>query len=196
MFKLKMLFVLAMIVVVIGAAAIAGDEPSGKTETEQTTQMPPTGPPEQMKMLSDLPGTWNVDQQWKMSPEDTTWQSFPGVSVYKEILDGCAMQFTMKSQMMGMPYEGLGIITYNRETGKWQTIWIDNMGAGMGYYQGDFKNGKFVVSGEEKWQGQTYHSRITTYNITPQKFDWMFEMSTDGGKTWMVMGKSVYTKKS
>jgi hypothetical protein len=180
---------------IIGAAAIAGDQTSGQKSSQAEMEMPPMGAPEQMKMLADMIGTWDVVQNWKMDPSDTTWQTSKGVSTYKNVLDGCAMEFTFDSEMLGMPFHGLGLIAYNRETGKWQTTWIDNMSAAIGYYTGDFKDGKFVVSGEDKWNGQTFLSRMTTYNITPNKFDWMYEMSMDGGKTWYQTVKAVYTKK-
>jgi hypothetical protein len=195
MFKLKALFALVMMIFIIGAAAIAGDKQSGQASSQSEMEMPPMGAPEQMKMLSDLAGTWDVVQNWKMDLSDTAWQTSKGVSVYKNILDGCAMQFTFESEMLGMPFQGQGLIAYNRETGKWQTTWIDNMGATIGYYTGDFKDGKFVVSGEDKWNGQTFLSRITTYNMTPGKFDWMYEMSMDGGKTWAKTVTASYTKR-
>lgn len=61
-------------------------------------------------------------------------------------------------------------------------------------YTGDFEDGKMVVEGEDRGQGMTYQSRLTTYNITDKGFDWKYEMSNDG--TNFVEGaKATYRKK-
>jgi|GEM_PF-544857 len=193
---MRILFAFGMIAVIIGAAAIAGEEQQGSKSKEMTSaEMPPMGPPEEMKMLESVVGVYDVEQQWRMDPSSEEWETSTGVATYKMILDGAAMQHTFESQMMGMPYQGLGLIAFNRETGKWQQTWLDNMGAQISYYEGDYKDGQMVSSGEEKWQGQTYLARITVYNMEPAGFDWKYEMSTDGGKTYYTSGKAHYSKR-
>ncbi len=54
---------------------------------------------------------------------------------------------------------------------------------------------RMIVSVEDMWQGQTYHTRMTTLNETPTSFDWTMETSFDGGKNWTVVGKATYTKR-
>jgi len=194
MFKLGIVIALTMLAMFIVGVSITNGQESGQKSSQPA--VPPTGAPEQMQKLSNLPGTWDVAQQWKIGPQDTTWQTSTATAVFKYILDSCAMEMTFKGDMMGKPYQALGLTAYDRETGKWQGVYVDDMGAVLVYYQGDYTNGKLSVTGEEKWNGQTFLSRISIYNLTPQKFDWMYEMSTDGGKTCVEMGKAVYTKKA
>jgi hypothetical protein len=185
-----------MIAVIIGAAAIAGeDQEAGKSEEMTSQEMPPMGPPEEMKMMKDVVGVYDVEQQWRMDPASEEWETSNGVATYELILDGAAVRHTYESEMMGMPFHGLGLIAFNRETGKWQQAWVDNMGAQISYYEGNYKDGQMVTVGEEKWQGQTYLARITVYNMEPDGFDWKYEMSMDGGKEYFTSGKAHYTKR-
>ncbi len=187
MLKLKAIFVLGMIICILGAAAIAGEQ-------GEMAEMPPMGPTEEIKSLSYLIGTWDVEQKWRMGPEDD-WMTSKGVAVYSDMYNGCALRHTFESEMMGMPYHGTGLLAYNRETGKWQSSWFDNMSAAISLYEGGMEGEKMVVYGEDAWQGQTYKARITTFNMTPESFDWTYEMSWDGGKSWFESGRSHYTKR-
>ena len=67
----------------------------------------------------------------------------------------------------------------------------------MSYYEG-FKDGdKTVMTGEEiSPDGRVLLAKITTYNETPEKFDWKMEMSSDNGETYVTGGIASYTKRS
>ena len=153
----------------------------------------PMGPPEQMKECNFLEGTWTADTQWKMS-DSTDWIHSKATCEYTMILGGAALQMVYKSEMMGMPFEGLSIQTYDREIGKWQTTWTDNMSGRTSLYTGEKTEGKTVMMGEDIYQGHSYLARMTSYNETPTSFDWSMEQSMDGGKTWFMSGKAHYTK--
>ncbi len=43
--------------------------------------------------------------------------------------------------------------------------------------------------------GQEIHQRMIWYNISKDAFDWNWEASTDGGKTWKVNWQIHYTRK-
>jgi len=190
MFKLRALFALSMIIVIIGAMAIAGDHDNQGHEMDMS-QM---GAPEEMKDVQFLIGTWDVEQEWKMDPAIDEWTKSTGKCVFMDVYDGCALHQTYESEMMGMPFKGSGMIAFNRQKSVWQSVWFDNMGASIGYYEGDFKDGKLSTIGDEMWDGQPYFARVTSYNLSDNKFDWMYEMSMDGGKNYFIAGKAVYTK--
>lgn len=170
----------------------------GVTAQEQKTeaqQMPPMGPPEQMKEMAALEGTWDAVMKYKMDPSQEKWDESEGTCTFKYILGGCAMQSVYNSQMMGMPFEGISIHTYDRETEQWQVSWLDNMAARQSMYQGNMTEDRIVLTGEDLWKGLKYLSRITTYNMTDTSYDWMMEMSTDDGKTWSTTMMATYTKR-
>ncbi len=168
---------------------------AGAFAQESADEMPPMGAPEQMKDCAALVGTWDCVQQMKMDMESDEWTESNAVATYNMILDGCALEVTFASEMMGMPFKGIGIQTFDRETGLWQMTWTDNMMARTSLYTGKRDGDKLVMTGEEMYAGETYPSRITTYNEKPESFDWMMETSMDGGKTWITTGKATYTKR-
>ncbi len=173
----------------VAVAVMAADT----TKTQQP-QMPPMGQPPQMKEVMFLVGTWDVVTKFHM--DDTSkWEESKGTCKWESVADGCALLNTMEGELMGMPFKGIGLTSFNRETGKWQMTWLDNMSALNSLYTGDFKDGKLVTSGDDLYQGKVMTTRVTMYNITPKKFEELFEMSVDGGKTFAESGRAVYTKK-
>ena len=186
--------VVTMSFMLLGLIMIGGmvaAQPESKAEAP-VMQM---GAPPEMKQLAFMVGTWDVVMSMRMSP-DEPWTESKAVNTNVMIIDGCALQSEFEAEMMGMQFKGFSTTTYNRVTGKWQTTWIDNIGAAVGLYEGDFKDGKFVVSGKDVMpDGKTMVSRITSYNITDTKYEWMQENSMDNGATWMTSMKGVYTKR-
>ena len=94
---------------------------------------------------------------------------------------------------MGMEMKGLSLITYDRETKKWQTIWTDNIAARISYYEGEFKEGKLVFSGQDLVQGETMYSRFTYQDITDTTHKFIMENSPDN-QTWYVSMQGTYAK--
>ncbi len=155
--------------------------------------MPPMGPPVEMKEIEVLNGKYKVNFFYKMNPMTEEWTETEATAVVSMVVGGGAQQMKFEGEMMGMPFSGIGLTSYDRETKKWQMNWVDSMGARISIYTGDFKDGKMVVTGTDLGQGMTYHSRLTTYNINDKGFDWKYEMSMDG-KTYMDTAKATYRK--
>jgi hypothetical protein len=172
---------------VLGPAAVSAQE-------EAASQMPPMGPPEEIKVLEPMVGVWNVEFSWREDPTQEEWMTSPALATIKMVLDGSAQQMEMSGEMGGMKYTGIGTMCYNRNTKKWQNTWIDNMGAYLSYAEGVMEDGKLTFIGKDLMQGTEIHTRHTTYNITSDRFDWMMETSTDG-ENFVVMGKGVYTRR-
>ncbi len=184
--SLKPVLGAVFMVVLLAAVAIAQDEPEG--------EMPPMGPPEQMKEIAFLEGTWDVEMEWADEKDPTKWNKETAVCTYSDILDGCAKQMSFVGDMMGMPFEGLMIQSYDRDRGEWQSAWVDNFGGKLSLFTGQWEGDKVTLSGESMWQGQKYLSRMSTFNHTDKSFDWTMESSFDDGKTWVLTGKAKYTK--
>jgi len=180
---------MTVIAVVVGAGLSAHSEPLTGEE------MPPMGPPPEMQELTGLIGTWDVVMKSKWDPSDTAWTESKGVYEYKFIAGGAALMMDYKGEMMGMPFLGISVQCFDRETGKWQSIWTDNVGARISLYEGVKEGDRLVMVGEELWQGQKSLGRITTYNLTENNFDWMMESSYDNGETFAVMATARYTKR-
>jgi len=156
---------------------------------------PPMGPPPEIQELAGLVGTWEVAMKFRWDPADTVWEESQGTCVYSYTAGGAALMMDFESAMEGMPFVGISLQCFDRETDMWQSVWTDNMGARLSFYTGKKTDDKFVMTGEELYQGQKSIGRLTTYNLTETSFDWMIESSYDGGETYEVMGTARYTKK-
>jgi len=180
-----------------GASSFADHHQTGQSQEGQgqgEAGMPPMGPPVEMKELEALNGEYEVEFFFKMDPTSEEWIETQATAAVSMVAGGGAQQMLFDGQMMGMPFSGIGLTSYDRETKKWQMTWVDSMGARISMYSGDFKDGKMVVMGKDMGQGMTYHSRLTTYNMTEKGFDWKYEMSMDG-TNYVEGAKATYTKK-
>lgn len=182
----KGIALVAVFIVAMGVCAMA------QTEGEKPAAMPQMGPPQELQQLAKMVGTWNYAGEMRMSPE-AQWTPHTAASVNSLACGGAVLQTEFTSSMMGMEMKGLSLTAYDRETGKWQAIWTDNIAARISFYEGDFKEGKLVVSGQDKMQGQTMYTRTTYFEITDTTHKFTMENSTDG-QTWFVSMQGTYTK--
>ncbi len=174
--------------IIIPAYAAAEEKPA-------TAAMPEMGAPKEITEMAWIVGTWDVVMKSKWDPASENWEEAKGTAIYSYCAGGSAIMMVYDSQAMGMPFAGFMLETYDRETKMWQAAWTDNFGARISTYTGKKENGKIVLSGEDLFQGMKTITRMTTSNVTPTKFDWTMESSTDGGKTFFTAATAVYTKR-
>ncbi len=184
-----------LVVCLLGAAvtpAVAQDD-----SATAGMEMPPMGPPDELAECGWMVGTWTGNSQMRMGP-DEEWMESPSTITYSTMLDGGAIWMEYESPpMMGMPmpFKGVGIQTYDRMANEWQMTWTDNMSCRTSIYTGTSSENETVMEGKELYQGMEVLTKITTYNESPESFDWKMENSYDGGETWFVSGKAHYEKK-
>ncbi len=187
----KKLFTGFCAVLLMATAVSAGD--STEARDGHAGGMPPMGPPAEMKMVAGMVGTWKADFQMRMSQE-APWTSSPSTLVITPVLGGAANRGEFSTSVMGMKFKGISMISFNRNTGKWQSTWIDNMEALQYISEGDLKDGKLVFDGTSTYMGEDYLTRETTTMKSATEIDWTMENSHDNGKSWYVSMKGVYTK--
>ena len=194
----------AMMIVLMAGALCLGAGTGGFAEHHETAQsqegqgeaaMPPMGPPEEMKQIEAMNGEYAVKFLYKMDPMSEEWIETEATATLSMAVGGGAQQMMFEGEMMGMPFVGMGLMSYDRATQKWQSTWVDSMGARISMYTGDFKDGAIVVTGKDVGpDGMTYHSRLTTYDITEKGWNWKYEMSMDG-TNYIEGAKATYTRK-
>jgi hypothetical protein len=151
------------------------------------------GPPEQMKQLAFLVGDWNVSGRWRMGPE-AEWQDFTAKSSYQYLADGAIMQSEFRSEMMGMQMIGYSWQCWDRENDEWQVTWTDNLSGRISIYSGAAEGEKVIMTGEDMMGGQTFLTRLTTWDQTDTSFKWKMEHSMDGGNNWYISMEADYSK--
>jgi hypothetical protein len=166
---------------------------SGAFAQEHGEGMPPMGAPEQMKSVDFLLGEWDVDVMVRMDPE-SEWMESKGTAKTVLELDGCVQTMHFEGEMMGMPFVGKDTMTYNRETQRFESFWIDSMSAHAAMSYGDWKGDSIVMSGSDQMMGESYQMRTTTTKVSAKEVAFVMEMSMDG-ENWYEGMKMTYHKK-
>jgi hypothetical protein len=86
------------------------------------------------ELLGKHVGQWDVVIRHWMNPAEPPSES-TGTATLRMILGGRVLVEEFKSDMMGMPFEGHGMMGFDTFRGRWWQTWNDNMGTGI--YKGD-----------------------------------------------------------
>ena len=148
----------------------------------------PCSEPEQ-KQLEFWVGDW--DLTW---PGQNGGEAGHGTNTIKRIMDGCVVQENFSGEQ-SMHLRGTSVSLFDTRSGKWKQTWVDNEGGYLDF-TGEFKDGQMVLArGFVKPDGSKVEQRMVFKNITPNEFDWSWESSPDGGKTWQVVWPIHYKRK-
>lgn len=94
-------------------------------------------PGEMHKWMASMNGTWTTEAtMWE--DENKPPVTSKGTCENKMILGGRYQQSTHKSDMMGMPFEGISTLAYDNVRKIFYNTWIDNFGTGMWSLQGPY----------------------------------------------------------
>lgn len=115
-------------------------------------------------LLESLAGSWDVKSVCWMEPGGESFEH-TGTSEQKMILGGRFLEQRFDGEVMGTPFSGLGIMGYDNQKGTYVSTWIDTMGTGINYFEGDAgSDGKTItqicnmvdpVRGPVKWRTLT-----------------------------------------
>lgn len=94
-------------------------------------------PGKQHKMLSESDGYWNAKVKMWMDPAQPPTES-EATAKNEMIMNGLYQRSTHTGTMMGMPFHGESIAGYDNVKKKYFSTWIDNMGSGLMYLEGDY----------------------------------------------------------
>lgn len=100
-------------------------------------------PGEKHKLLEPMVGSFRTASKSRMSA-DEPWQESTGTCENRWVMDGRFVETNARGTVMGMPYEGHGVMGYDNSTGKFSSIWYDSMGTGVM----SAKNGKVDSNGK------------------------------------------------
>lgn len=92
-------------------------------------------PSEPHKLFATLVGSWTTQTKEWMEPGKPPTES-TGTAEMKMLLDGRFLYQEYNGQMMGQPFNGIGIDAYDNMTKKYVTAWMDTMGTGIFLMEG------------------------------------------------------------
>jgi hypothetical protein len=144
----------------------------------------------EQKQLDFWVGEW--DLTW---PGQKTGEIGHGTNSVRRILDGCVVQENF-SGGDSAPLRGTSVSIFDATSGKWRQTWVDNQGAYMDF-TGGVQNGFMTLQRENVLpNGSKALQRMIWKNVSANEFDWSWESSTDGEKTWKVQWPVHYKRKS
>jgi hypothetical protein len=144
----------------------------------------------QQKQFDFWVGTW--DATWPGAKDGETAH---GSNHITRVLDSCVVQENFDGGD-SMALRGLSVSIFDVRSKKWKQTWVDNQGAYLDFV-GEFKDGQMILARDAmRPNGTQAQQRMVYKNITPNEFDWSWESSTDGGKTWQVQWPIHYKRRS
>jgi len=109
--------------------------PQGPSPEEEAAWMKAMTPGEQHKKMATREGTWDTAGKFWMDPAQPPTES-KGVAKFKMVLGGRFEMQDYAGDMMGMPFQGIGIAGYDNVRKKHVSTWMDTMGTGIMVLEG------------------------------------------------------------
>ena len=121
-----------------------------------------------------LVGDWEIEAQMWMGGPGGQVSSSKGTSTIRWILGNRYLQEEYSGEMMGMPFQGMGITAYDNFRQKYVSSWIDSAGTGIYFTEGTADAGgqNITLSGkmDEPATGQKDKpTRMVVRIISPDK---------------------------
>jgi hypothetical protein len=153
-------------------------------------------PPMGMGPLQSLIGSWNVAVQSRQQP-GAPWQESERTSAITGKMRGALLEETYESDQGD---EVIRTYSFDRFKKRYRMTQIDDRQTQLDVREGDIgEDGALVVSNLDTGTsfetfGQTVHGRLSVKEIADDSFTVEQEFSIDGGESWFVAVKSVYTR--
>ena len=127
----------------------AGAAAGGMDDSMMKSMMEAATPGAQHKALAPMAGKFKFVNKFKMDPSQD-WQVTEGTYEGEMGLDGRYLLVEVQADMMGMPFQGMGVMGYDNTIKKYVAGWIDNMGTGVMRSEGTSSDGgkTIVFNGE------------------------------------------------
>lgn len=171
---------LALIILISGCAVGARQKPAAQTK--------PCSEPEQ-KQFDFWVGEW--DLRW---PGNNPGDTAHGTNSVRRVLGGCVVEENF-SGGDATNLRGQSVSLFDASAGRWKQTWVDNEGGYLDF-AGEFKDGQMILWRKAtRPDGTKALQRMVFKNIARDEFDWSWEGSKDGGKTWTVVWPIHYKRR-
>ncbi len=107
-------------------------------------------PTAQHQILRDMAGEYEMTAKFWMDPAGEPEVS-KGTCTAEMTLGGrflvCEIDMTFGFAGESMPLQGMGVIGFNRQTGEYQSVWMDTMSTAQTVQTGTMQDGSMVLTG-------------------------------------------------
>lgn len=146
-------------------------------------------------------GNWDIESRVRKSAESDDWLEETLYAEHTYELNHHIIFEHFFGPVGEQPYEAWSIRKYNSQADRWQQKWFDTSAPYVLNWSGTFNEaGEFIgyneryLNAEFEIVGETA-TREIFYNIQADSFDWRYETTADGGKTWIITWTLKYTRR-
>jgi hypothetical protein len=142
-------------------------------------------------------GAWKAHLSRLQHPltGSSTWTGYAGTSVVRKVWDGRANLGELEVAGESGRVEGLTLRLYNPRTHQWNISWANGADGSLGQAMtGGFTDGRGEFFGQDSLDGRAIFARFVFSDVTPSSFRFEQAFSADGGRTWEVNWKAVFTR--
>lgn len=154
-------------------------------------------PGEIHKMLATREGKWATETQSWVA-EGAPPQTSKGEAQFKMVMGGRYLQSMYKGDLMGLPFEGMGMTAYDNSKKMIVESWVDNMGTGLMTLEGSYDAATKTQETKGKMIDPSTNTECMTRNVVKYTDDTHMTMemyvTPMGGKEMKNM-EIKYTKK-
>ena len=179
----------------LAAQQPASQPPMSAEEQAMMAAMEKAGTPgAEHAWLNKMAGSWDLTATFWMGPGGPPTTS-TGSAERSMILGGRVMVEKVTSQMMGQPFEGLGMMGFDNVSGKYWGTWNDNMSTGVMSSTGTCADGRceFESVANDPVTGKAATARMTSEHGPDREVHAMFVAGPDGRQFKSM--ELVYTRK-
>jgi hypothetical protein len=138
-------------------------------------------------------GEWDLRVRQRITADADEYREGRATESVRPILDGCAILEEFEGDKLPRPLVGMSVSTFDEKSAKWQQTWVDN-GAHNITFAGGYVDGRIELLNEQTVEGEKVLWRITFRNIRNDGFDWDYDRSRDGGRTWRNLWQIHYSR--
>ncbi|MGO4259368.1 hypothetical protein [Lysobacter sp. TAB13] len=177
-------------------AAFAGAIPAGVASAEANTGTAAADDP--ARAFDFFLGTWQVRyRRLKERLLDShDWEEFEGVCKVQPMFGGLANMDESSVHRPGLPYQGMGLRSYDPASKTWADWWLDTRNPHKldPPMLGGFADGVGTFFGKNTVRDQPVKVRGVWSKITATSLQWEQAFSPDEGKTWETNWVSRYKR--
>lgn len=128
---------------------------------------------------------------WELTWNDTSH----GANTIEAIMDS----MVIRENFDGTPdikLVGESVSSYHRPSGQWKQTWVDNQGGYLDFTGGMTGDDMILSRNAVDGNGKPFMQRMVWREITENSFEWNWQESRDGGRTWNTNWQISYRRKN
>lgn len=150
--------VCSVLLVCVSLTGCAAQQSSNKSDVSDADKKPQVSDADMManwtafmtpgpehKVLDAAVGKWNTHMKFSAGPTGPTEES-DGTSEIEWVMGGRYIHESAHGSAMGQPFEGAGVVGYDKLKKKYVGGWIDNMGTGITASEGTYDAAKKTIN--------------------------------------------------